>query len=184
VVNTLSNKIYVGTAGQALAVIDGATNSITNLQTAFGADGLAVNPVTGQIYVPGLGSGSNPLGILTEQNTQAIPLVTTIRPLSKNQTTSATPVFHFAAASTFSPNAPPPQGVYYQVDSWQGSWTAATGTSPNFVGKTTKLTAGPHVLYAFAVDGQEAGINGDGGSGQILTGSIAAYAFTVIPSAQ
>jgi len=185
-VNTISNKIYVGTPNQMLIVIDGATNTITDFSVAAGVYGMAINPVTGEIYIPGFGLGSsgNSLGVMTEQNTQANPLTTTITPLPKNQTTSTTPEFQFVAASTFSPTAPTPQGVYYQVDSWQGAWKAAIGVNPDFSGRTNKLTAGPHVIYAFAVDGQEAGINGDGNSGQILTGSIAAYAFTVIPPGQ
>jgi hypothetical protein len=72
-----------------------------------------------------------------------------------------------------------PEAVYYQVDTIEGAWSVAQGKNPTFTGKTGSLTAGSHVLYAFAVDGQAAGMNGSGG--QIVTGAIAAYAFNVVP---
>jgi hypothetical protein len=100
------------------------------------------------------------LVVLTEQQVQAIPLVTKITPLSGNQTTSRTPSFSFQTLSTYAPFTPSPRAVYFQVDTWQGPWTRASGSNPAFSGQTNTLSLGTHVLFAYATDGQDAGING------------------------
>jgi YVTN family beta-propeller protein len=185
VVNPVTNKIYVGRndGSGIVTVIDGATNTTSTavVSAGFSASAtLAVNPITNTIYVPNL---SNQVAVLTEQQVQQIPLVTAIAPLTGNQTTSPTPTFDFTATSSYSPTAPPPQAVYFQVDTWQGPWTIATGANPNFTGQTGALSLGSHILYAFAGDGQEAGIVGDGLNGQVTIGAIAAYQFTVVQAA-
>lgn len=113
--------------------------------------------------------------MIDEQQVQASPLTTTITPLPGNQTGSPTPIFTFAAAST---TATVPGGVYFQVDTWQNAWTAATGTNPSYAGTPAALQPGFHILYAFAVDGQE-GTSTQAGSP--LTGAIQAYGFLVTP---
>jgi len=181
--DTRSNKIYVacdagGSSG--VTIIDGATNVPTNV-LGGGTAAVVADPITGKIYLIGLGSVSNALSTIEESAYASIPLATSITPLPNNQAKSATPTFTFTVASRFSPYAPTPEAVYYQVDTLEGPWTAAKGANPTFSGKTGALTAGSHVVYAYAVDGQEAGMNGSGSSGQILTGAITAYAFTVVP---
>jgi hypothetical protein len=137
---------------------------------------MTVNPVTNKLYI---GDG-NGLQVLTEQPVQAIPLFTKITPLTGNQTTSRTPSFSFQTTSTYSPVTLTPIAVYFQVDTWEGSWTPASGSNPAFSGQTSKLSFGTHLLFAYATDGQDAGIDGDALNGQVTIGQIAAYAFTVM----
>jgi hypothetical protein len=66
------------------------------------------------------------------------------------------------------------------LDTWQGPWLPASGTTPNFTGATPSLSLGTHILYAFATDGQDANSTG---MEQQLIGSMAAYLFDVVPPA-
>jgi YVTN family beta-propeller protein len=159
-----------------VTVIDGATNSTTTTVNA-GADpgAIAVNPVTDTIYVTNQFNGSY-VTVITAQRVQAIPLTTSITPLPGNQTATTTPVFTFNAQSTFSPNLTVPANVFFQVDTWQGAWTAATSSGFSFTGTTAPLQPGFHILYAYAGDGQEADSEQKGSP---LIGSIAAYGFLV-----
>ena len=139
------------------------------------AGAMAVNPITNQIYI----AVGNDVTVLTEQQVQPIPLLTKITPLTGNQTTSRTPSFSFQTTSTYAPVTPTPVAVYFQVDTWQGPWTRASGSNPAFSGQTGTLVLGTHILFAYASDGQDAGINGDAFGGQVTIGEIAAYPFTV-----
>jgi uncharacterized repeat protein (TIGR01451 family) len=142
---------------------------------------VAVNSVTNKIYIGNFGSGN--VTALTEQAVSAIPLTTTISPLAGGVSYSATPTFTLSAASAFAPTAPPVQGVFTQVDTWQGSWQAATPSAGVFTATTSTLALGTHVLYAYAIDGQDGTgcSNGDGTTCSPVVGSIAAYVFTVVP---
>src|SRR5277367_681810 len=141
------------------------------------------------VYVTNSSSGS--ITILAEEQTQSIPLTTTIAPLAGNTTTSQTPTFKFTATNNFNPFAPaalPVQGVFFQLDSWQGPWTAATPnlTAPGFSGTAPTLVPGTHTLFAYATDGEDSSTTHTGGNGigesSPLIGSIAAYTFTVTDS--
>jgi hypothetical protein len=131
--------------------------------------------VTNKIYVTN--EYSKTVTVITEQQVQPSPLVTAIAPLTNNQTISSTPTFNFTATSSFSPYAPTPQAVRYQLDTWQIPWLPASGTAPNFSGTTPTLSLGTHILYAFATDGQDANSTG---VAQQLIGSMAAYVFDVM----
>ena len=123
-VNPVTNKIYVPNQGSNdVTVIDGATNTPTTVAAETLPAAVAVNPVTNKIYVAN--QTSNDVTVIAEQQVQAIPLQANITPLADNQTGSLTPSFSFTATSTFSPFAPPPQGLFFQVDTWQGAWLAA-----------------------------------------------------------
>ncbi len=181
-VNPVTNKIYVANGGN-VTVIDGATNTTTTVAVGTGPSGpVAVNPVTNKFYV-GNQNGDN-VTVITEQQVQAIPLQANITPLADNQTGSLTPSFSFTATSTFSPFAPPPQGLFFQVDTWQGAWLAATDQgSGTFSGQTQALQPGFHILYAYSTDGQEATSTITGFQSSPLTSNITAYGFLVsLPS--
>ncbi|MGO4883373.1 MAG: YncE family protein [Bryobacteraceae bacterium] len=56
VINPLTDKVYAGNSDGSVTVLDGATNSVTNLNVAgpnndLSAPGMAVNPVTNQVYL-------------------------------------------------------------------------------------------------------------------------------------
>jgi YVTN family beta-propeller protein len=182
-VNPVTDKIYVSSpTDSTISIIDGASNAPftnvtpsapTTIPDTTGPVSIAINPVTNQIYVTNLQGKS--VTAITEQNVQSIPLTTTISPASNNQPGSTTLGFTFAASTSFSLAV---QGVYYQLDTWQGPWTAATGTSPNFSGTVT-AQPGTHILYAFAFDAQGATWNGQAPN---LIGQIAAYFFVVLPA--
>ncbi len=185
-VNPTTNKIYVSSADTGtVTIIDGATNTVFNSgnENAFESSGVAVNPVTNEIYLAN--HGSNNVTVFTEQQVQTIPLTTTITPLTGNETMNLTPTFTFAASSSFAPTAPPVDALYFQVDTWQGPWIAATPTGGGgFSGTTPTLPLGTHILFAYATDGQDAGSVSTGGNGigqsSPIIGSIAAYVFTVL----
>jgi YVTN family beta-propeller protein len=185
-VNPGTNKIYVANSGSGgnVTVIDGSTNTTTTVTAGLPALALAVNAVTNKIYVA---DGNFSITVITEEQVQAIPLTVAITPLAGNTTTSATPLFTFTAASTFAPTAPPPDALYFQFDSLQGPWTAATPNlvSPGFSGTAPTLSSGTHTLYAYATDGQDATsvmTTSNGGSSP-LVGTIASYVFTVTAQA-
>jgi YVTN family beta-propeller protein len=183
-VNPVTNKIYVPGVNSlyygVVTVIDGATLTAETVVAVYGVGyspmAVAVNPVTNKIYVP---NWDDTVTVITEQQVQPIPLVTAIAPLTDNQTISPTPTFDFTATSSFSPTAPTPQAVWYQLDTWQGPWLPASGAAPNFSGTTPSLPLGTHILYAFATDGQDANSTG---MEQQLIGSMAAYLFEVVPA--
>jgi YVTN family beta-propeller protein len=175
-VNPVTNKIYVANQGSGdVTVIDGATNTAWTVIAGTNPGSVAVNPVTNQIYVTNSGSGN--VTVIDEQRVQSVPLTTTITPLPNNQTSNPAPSFTFTAEST---TATVPDGLYFQVDTWRNAWTAATGSNPSFTGTVAPLQPGFHILYAYAVDGQEGAASEEGSP---LTGVIQAYGFVVTPAA-
>lgn len=191
-----SNKIYVANCGSScgydqanVTVLDGATNSTTTITVPYTETSTpSVNPVTNMVYVANLGNvccgGADPgnVMVISEQQVQPIPLVTAIAPLPGNQTANPTPTFDFATTSSFSPYAPTPQAVWYQVDTRQAPWLLASGAAPDFTGTTPSLLPGTHILYAFATDGQDATSTMGGVAPGSLIGNIAAYQFDVLPT--
>jgi YVTN family beta-propeller protein len=199
-VNPVTNKIYVPNSfTNTVTVIDGATNTTSTVTPGSISNALAINLATNNIYVTNLGDGT--VTEISEERVQPIPLVTSIDPIPGNVTT-ATPTFTFTAANSFAPNPVPdtvhssvrplfvskpaspvtPSGlvtnVYYQVDTWEGPWIAATPGSGDFSATVTApLRQGTHVVYAYATDGEESHSTG---ITQQLVGQIAAEVFTVI----
>ena len=189
-VNPVTNKFYVGdfgtgglgtsttATGNTVTVIDANHgNSTVNVTVGNGPEGVIVNPVTDEAYVLSQGtsltSGGNVTVVGDHQN---IPLTVSITPLVNNQTASSTPTLLFTAQSTFSPTAPPPQNVYFQVDSLTGPWTITTPGGSSFSGTVASLAPGLHTLYAYADDGQS-GTSTQPASP--LTGAVSVYEFVV-----
>jgi DNA-binding beta-propeller fold protein YncE len=186
-VNPATSKIYLtqygsidGEGTYSLEVIDGVESSI--ITTVPGAYLPAVNLLTNAASAPlGLRGG---IVVLSDQSVQPSPLTVAISSLMGNVTTLATPTFGFQASSTFAPYDTMPTGVLFQVDSWRGIWTAATSEgSGNFQGITPALLPGFHILYAYATVGQQATSTITAAQSSPLIGSIAAYGFLVVPSA-
>lgn len=177
-INPASNKIYVSNYGSAnISVIGGISSTvIATLSAGTNPNAAAVNPASHKVYVANW--GSNNVTTVTEKGDEAIPLTVAVTPLTGNITTSSTPTLGLTASSGFSPTAPPVQGVYFQVDSLQGVWSKATAAGgANWSATTASLSLGRHLLYAYAVDGQDASsINL---SAPVL-GRVAVYAFNVV----
>jgi YVTN family beta-propeller protein len=181
-VNPVTNKIYVANFNSNNAtVIDGTSNTATTATAGTAPWGVTVNPVTNKAYV--INDGSNDVTVITEQVVRPIPLVTAITPLTGNATPLLASSFNFSASSTFSPYAPPPDGLYFQPDTWQGAWMPATAQgSGAFSGTTPALLPGFHMLYAYSTDGQDAGAGAYPGAGASpLISNITAYGFLVAP---
>ncbi len=178
-VNPVTNKIYVANENSGnVTVIDGATNTTFAVAAGTAPWAIAVNPVTNTVYNVNLTSGN--VTVISEQQVQTVPLSASITSLPGNQTASQTPLLTFTAASTFSPSTPPPQNIFFQVDTWQGSWTRATASGgSSCTGTTTTLQPGLHIVYAYADDGQEATSTQ---AASPLISSIVAYEFLVIPT--
>jgi hypothetical protein len=132
--------------------------------------------------------------VIAEQQTQPIPLTTTIAPLTNDAfhlslppgpgpiPFSQPPLFSFGFTASAS-YAPPVLGVYFQLDTQQGQWRKATGTWPNFVGPVfAPLHVGLHTVYAFAVDGQFADSIQTTSQSSPIPGAMASYSFLVLPT--
>jgi len=178
-VNPVTNKIYVPNSfSNTVTVIDGASNTTTTLTTGIGTDvdAVSVNLATNNIYVTNLADST--VTAISEEQVETVPLTTTIAPLAGNVSTTSTPTFTFTPASTFTPTAPPVENVYFQLDTWEGPWIAATPGAGNYTGTANPaLLQGTHVVYAYATDGQDADSTG---MTQQLTGQVTAEVFTVI----
>ena len=196
-VNAGSNKIYVVNSGNGtVTIIDGATNSTRTISSVNGSSSLyavSANPTTGRVYVA---SGtSNSVVVISEADLEDANLNTSIQvmPDSRNLntvpalvTTNRQPGFTFTASSTFSP-PPPITNLYYQVDTRQGTWVAATGPTANGSSATftttigSPLAPGEHILYVFAQDDTpETTSSFDDG---VRIGNIQTLYLVVVPSA-
>lgn len=208
-INPATNQIYVfNGADDTVTAIDGATNSASPVAVGAAPNGVAVDRFTGEIAVPN--AGSNNATLIFPAATNTLPLTTAITPVSDSQTlatapvfrtTSTTPSFTLTATSSYtttgvysglSANNPPPTAIYYQLDTWEGTWipatmTSAAGTNPGTFSVTlpTAQSLGKHILYAYAVYGDEgtpeSDDSGTGNSPEI--GNIAALLFNVEPQA-
>ena len=187
-VNPASNKIYVINFGNAdsgfagnVAIVDGATQRSTSVASGPRGVAAAVNPFTNKIYVANF---NNNVTVLSEQETQPIPLTNSVTPLVANKTNDPAPTFTFSTSSTFSPTAPPVNALYFQFDTWQGPWIPAISNGGgSFNATAPTLSRGIHILYAYATDGQDATsiMPTAGGGSSPLIGAISAYLFLVVP---
>jgi hypothetical protein len=191
-INIASNKVYVLSAGGSTApsitIIDGATNTILGT-IPVGSTGqvntltneIAANPVTGNIYAIAL--SGNTVTAITENvlTTPPAAIQTTINPLTNNTTYTSAPTFTFSATNTF--DAATVTGVYFQVDSMQGTWTSAVSIGDGyFSGTASNITPGFHMLYAFATEGDDADSSSFTGLlASPLVGPVASYGFLVAP---
>jgi hypothetical protein len=113
-----------------------------------------------------------------------IPLTTTIGALPQRTAHGATVNFNFTTRSLYSPSAPAVRQVYYQVDSLSGRWSKASPEGGSGSGATPSLTKGYHFVYAFGVDGMEAGSINTGNDSSPIPGGLASYFFLVTEGRQ
>ena len=175
-VNPVTNKIYIANSGSAnVTVIDGTDNSTATVTAGTYPWAVAVNPVTNKIYIAN--SGSANVTAITPVRAQPSPITTNITPLPGHATVLPRPSFSLSASSTFSPTTPLIRHIYYQVDTSTGPWLKASPAGASGNGQTPALLPGTHLLFAFAVDGQEAtSINTGQGSSPVI-GQVSAYHF-------
>ncbi len=175
-VNTVTERAYVSLNTNQVAVIDGISGSVATVTIPGGATGnaIAVNPATGRVYV-----GGAPIRVIDVEKTDFAPPTTTI-----TAPVAFLGALSFDNAPTFTLSGGGALKYYYQVDSTEKSWTAASGSGP-FTAPLTSLTPGPHTLFAFAATGSSATLataNNAGSFGRassIAVGSIASFRFTV-----
>jgi YVTN family beta-propeller protein len=175
-VNPLINKVYVGsdrgTSTSVVAVIDGLTNAVSGLPPSAyddAAHALAVDLSTGLLAGAGqsyttlwfpssdvTGQTEVPISMAMQGVKDSMTIATT--PLFRTHNT--TPSFLISATSNFSAEAAAlvPKQAFYQVDGWQGPWTAATLTAENSTTSYAKvklptLATGRHILYAYSSSG-------------------------------
>lgn len=199
-VNPVTDQIYLlNPTSNTVTVIDGATNTSSTLPAGNRPIAVALNSATNQIYVAAINSNNvtmidgithnltmiavNPVANLdnhaiadaaAKSEEQAASLNTTIAPVPSPA--SGTPSFTFTAASSSSASSSGAENVYFQVDSLQGPWIAATRNGEMFTGMpSSPLSSGAHILYAYTSDGQGASSTG-GPHG--LVGQIAGKLFT------
>ena len=183
-VNSVSNRIYVlNQSDGTVTIIEGAPDpsvggNFNNRKTTILSAGnqpiaVALNPVTGEIYV--VNETDNTVTAIDERKIQTIPLQATVAPLPGNSTRSLSPTFSFVGTSSFTPSAPPVDALFFQVDTWQGPWLTATSQGAGaFSGTISTLQPGFHILYFYATDGEEATSTN---SGSPLIGNIGSYGF-------
>ncbi|MGB7586051.1 MAG: YncE family protein [Terriglobales bacterium] len=174
--NPLTDTMYVGsdrgTSTAVVAVIDGLTSAVSALPpSAFddAAHALAVDLSTGLLAGAGqsyttlwfpssdfTGITAVPISMLLQGVKDSMTIATT--PLFRTRNT--TPSFLIAATSNYSGEATAlvPKQAFYQVDGWQGAWTAVALTPENNItsyvkAKLPKLATGRHILYAYSSSG-------------------------------
>jgi YVTN family beta-propeller protein len=158
-VNPSTNKIYVvNGGGNNVTVIDGTNHSTTTVTAGSGPIAVAVSSVTNRVYVGN--QFSDNVTVITPAPSSAIPLNTTTVAQNGNTTTFSNPTFRMTATSTYSPNAPPQQNIYYQMDTTNGPWSKATflsstSTTLTATAAPTGVSLGVHIIYFFSTDGSD-----------------------------
>ncbi|MGO9640099.1 MAG: Ig-like domain repeat protein, partial [Candidatus Acidiferrales bacterium] len=200
-VNQVSNKIYVANLmSNNVTVIDGTTNTTWTVSAGSYPGEVAVNPVTNQIYVPN-GSGDN-VTVISPNTEVSVPLTAVLAGTTDAQTIAGnaifstsndTPSFTATVTSSYTPNAPPPTALYYQLDTAQSAWKGATATSTSgsnpadYSFTLSDVPLGVHTVYAFAAYGDEGtsasnlyGLSQGVGESPSI-GELSAFTFVVLP---
>ncbi|MGC9292428.1 MAG: Ig-like domain repeat protein [Acidobacteriaceae bacterium] len=204
-VDNATGQIYVANKSTGnVTVIDGASNSVittVSTSTGYSPNAVTVDQVTHQAFVLGQSSG-NPSAVetITPANVAPIPLTVKVQPSNDPdilsyapilQTTNLQPGFTLTPDVSYASSAPyngvtasnpTPTAVYYQVDTWQGTWLPAIGSSGAYsTSIPTPLALGAHILYSYAVYGREGTpeSNSSGASSAPETGQIQSTLFLV-----
>jgi len=184
-VNNATGTAYVAnSADNTVSIIDGVYDTvIATVPTGAQPTALAADPIEGEIYVANF-AGNDVTKILDASVNIQFPNQVDIAPLPSNLADSSTPTYFTFTAAT----PTPPDGLYYQLDTLDGPWSAANSsgggaftsnpTNPSYL---AYLAPGLHILYAYATDGQEAPGSEIGQPEADAPGisGISAYAFTV-----
>ncbi len=175
-VDSARNKAYVANLNSSsITVIDGVSNATSTVAAGSSPQSIAVDAVSGRVVTADYGDAR--ATIVTPASRASLPVTAAIAAFSGDQTNDSSPVVNLGAASSVGTV----RGMYYRVGNLSGSWLAAAGADGDFSAQLSSLPFGTHVLYAFSVDGNEAGHAGALGAttGFPLASQVAAYAFTV-----
>ncbi|MGA3210861.1 MAG: beta-propeller fold lactonase family protein [Terriglobales bacterium] len=192
--NPATNTIYTANSvAGTVSVIDGATSTVEPAVTVgSNPNALAINFASNSVYVADNASSS--VSLLIPNAIQTAPLTAVVQGVIDSQTvnglaifatTNPTPSFTAAVTSSYSPVSPPPTAVYYQLDTTQAAWQAATdasaaGANPATFGfQLGTVLPGVRVVYVYATYGDEgtpeSTSRGTGNSPEI--GNVTSYVF-------
>ncbi len=176
----------VNTGSNTITVIDGVSNGEVSIAVGNNPVVAAANSISNQGYI--VNQSASSVTAITEYQPQANNLQTTISTFTGNATSTTTPTFTFSATNTLSEVTPPPSqtfapiaNIYYQVDTWLGTWTPTKTQSGFSATLTAPLSPGVHTIYAFATDGEDSTSTISGVQSGPTVGQIASYQFLVAP---
>lgn len=201
--NPLTNKMYVGTDSgnttSLVAIIDGLNGTVSALPGSGFDDAshsLAFDLGTGVLGGAGFSYTTLWFPSSDTSGLGAIPIAVTLAGVKDASTIAIKPIFRthnlqpsftISAKSNFDQSAAAlvPKHGFYQVDGWQGAWTAVNLTAKSgSVTSTAKvrlaaLGTGRHILYAYAADGDVATIQGGNSPNSPVISPIGAVVFTI-----
>ncbi|MDQ6420513.1 X2-like carbohydrate binding domain-containing protein [Paenibacillus sp. LHD-117] len=167
--NPVTNKIYVANSNSNnVTVIDGASNT-TTVAAGTRPMAVAVNPVTNKIFVAN--SNSANVTVIDGAGRTMNPLQVGVMPLPGNIAYGTDEIFTFQVSNAYSPYASVVHGVYFQLDTTEGTWVRANPSGGDWTGMVSSITYGQHELYVLALEAQEV----------VVPAGVAAYSFTVLP---
>jgi len=203
-VDALNNTIYVGsargTSSAALAAIDGKTNAVSAIPPSteeYNGYALAVDLGTNVLAAGGIDYTNLFFPTADLTSASVVPVSVKMKGVSDALTIATAPLFRtrntqpevtIGATGNYTGLAATiaPTNVFFQVDGWQGAWTAEA-LKP--VGSTTTgtvtvtlptLAVGRHILYAYANTGEAGTVqNGVSGPSSLVVSPTAAFVFTV-----
>jgi YVTN family beta-propeller protein len=166
-VNPGTNRIHIAGGCGYASIIDGATSTV--IQPLFSAcpSGVGVNPATNKSYY----TNGTDIKVMEDSPVAVVPMTATVSgdTASSNYisglqiygASGGSVSFTATVTSSFSTTVLPPTGLYYQVDTTQGSWQAATATSSTganpatYIFSLSGMQQGVHMLYAYAAYGNQ-----------------------------
>ena len=168
-VDQAANKIYVTNGGNGTEHRNRRREQYDASGSPEPPVGIAADPVTGKAFAANHGNNNVTALPLRQSKRSRLPPRCRRGRLRDHWRTGD--ICHVQCRSSFHQHrdqqlfaiAPPPPRFYYQLDTAQGMWQAATETSgaganpASFSFRSTVVPVGVHILYAFAAFGDESG---------------------------
>jgi DNA-binding beta-propeller fold protein YncE len=142
-----------------LGIIDADDMSVTHDDRAGYGAGYrpAIDVAANRVYTIGVRAES-PYGtdLLEWDEPVAAPIPLAVAITAEPVIAGLDPVVHFSATSGFTPHPLPIRQIYWQIDATNAAWSPADARGAVASATLRGLEPGPHVVHAFATDGQEA----------------------------